>query len=126
VTAGQDPARGGPGQAAAAGHNTAVFVITAQTRAAMPAGAIAGHHHDVTARLLASTATAEGQQFARSYHHTAAMPIAGLRDRQRPVAPVAATLPDGTPHADPFLAARGWQARGGVYVRRPQPDLEAG
>jgi hypothetical protein len=49
-----------------------------------------------------------------------------LRDPQRPLAPVAASLPDGTPHADPFLAARGWQARGGLYVRRPQPDPEAG
>jgi hypothetical protein len=34
------------------------------------------------------------------------------------LAPVAATLPDGTPHADPFLAGRGWQAQGGIYVRR--------
>jgi hypothetical protein len=42
------------------------------------------------------------------------------------LAPVAATLPDGTPHADPFLAGRGWQARGGIYVRQPQPQIEAG
>jgi hypothetical protein len=32
-------------------------------------------------------------------------------------APRAVTLPDGTPHADPFLAERGWQAQGGLYVR---------
>jgi hypothetical protein len=31
----------------------------------------------------------------------------------------AATLPDGTPHPDPFLAERGWVARDGVYVRVP-------
>ena len=44
------------------------------------------------------------------------------------LAPLAATLPDGTPHADPFLAGRGWQARDGVYMRVPQADkeLEAG
>jgi hypothetical protein len=42
------------------------------------------------------------------------------------LAPVAATLPDGTPHTDPFLAGRGWQARGGIYVRQPQPQIEAG
>lgn len=41
------------------------------------------------------------------------------RALDRPAAPAAATLPDGTPHADPFLAERGWQAEGGVYVRRP-------
>jgi hypothetical protein len=42
------------------------------------------------------------------------------------LAPVAATLPDGTPHADPFLAGRGWQAQGGIYRRAPQAGMEAG
>ena len=37
-----------------------------------------------------------------------------------------ATLPDGTPHADPFLAGRGWQAQGGIYRRAPQAETEAG
>jgi hypothetical protein len=32
-------------------------------------------------------------------------------------APLAASLPDGTPHPDLFLARLGWHARGGVYVR---------
>ena len=41
-------------------------------------------------------------------------------------APEAWRLPDGTPHADPFLAGRGWQAQGGVYVRQLQAELEAG
>jgi hypothetical protein len=41
------------------------------------------------------------------------------------LAPIAATLPDGTPHADPFLAGRGWQAQGGVYVRQAQAQTEA-
>jgi hypothetical protein len=31
-------------------------------------------------------------------------------------------LPDGTTHADPFLASRGRQAQGGVYIRVPQGD----
>lgn len=48
-------------------------------------------------------------------------------DQASPVpAPVAAALAGGTPHADPFLAERGWQARSGVYVRQPQAQLEAG
>ncbi len=36
--------------------------------------------------------------------------------RNTAAAPEAAALPDGTPHPDPYLAARGWQAQGGVYV----------
>jgi hypothetical protein len=31
--------------------------------------------------------------------------------------PGASLLPDGTPHPDQFLAARGWQVRRGIYVR---------
>jgi hypothetical protein len=30
---------------------------------------------------------------------------------------VAATLPDGTPHPDPFLAQRGWIAWHGCFIR---------
>ena len=41
------------------------------------------------------------------------------------LAPIAAILPDGTPHADPSLAERGWQAQGGVYARPPQVQPEA-
>jgi hypothetical protein len=42
------------------------------------------------------------------------------------LAPLAAELPDGTPHAHPFLAERGWQAQGGLYVRQAQAQAEAG
>jgi hypothetical protein len=54
--------------------------------------------------------------------------VADLHELDRPVAPMAATLPDGTPHADPFLAERVWQAQDGLYVRRPavEPGVEAG
>lgn len=41
------------------------------------------------------------------------------------MAPAAATLPDGTPHSEPGLAQRGWQADHGVYQRQPQSQLEA-
>jgi hypothetical protein len=47
-------------------------------------------------------------------------------DDAAPRAPEAWRLPDGTPHADPYLAARGWQAQGGVYVRQAQAEPEAG
>jgi hypothetical protein len=45
-----------------------------------------------------------------------------------PRAPEAWQLADGTPHTDPVLAARGWQAQGGIYRRVPQAEheLEAG
>ena len=43
-----------------------------------------------------------------------------------PRAPEAWRLPDGTPHSDPVLAARGWQAQGGIYRRVPQAQVEAG
>lgn len=33
-----------------------------------------------------------------------------------PVTP-ARSLPDGTPHPVPAMAAHGWQVRGGIYVR---------
>jgi hypothetical protein len=45
---------------------------------------------------------------------------------EAPRAPEAWRLPDGTPHPDPVLAARGWQAQGGIYHRVPQAELEAG
>ena len=41
------------------------------------------------------------------------------------LAPLAAELPDGAPHADPFLAGRGWQAQRGIYVREPVAQMEA-
>jgi hypothetical protein len=42
------------------------------------------------------------------------------------VAPAAATLPDGTPHADPFLAGRSCRASGGLHVRQSRAQPEAG
>lgn len=52
---------------------------------------------------------------------TRAAPIAGPRNPQRALAPMAATLPDGTPYSDPFLAVRGCEAQGGLCVRRRSP-----
>jgi hypothetical protein len=52
--------------------------------------------------------------------------VLDAREASPALAPVAASLPDGTPHADPYLAGRGWQARGGLYIRRAQAQLEAG
>jgi hypothetical protein len=40
--------------------------------------------------------------------------------------PVAAALPDGTPHPAPYLAGRGWQAQSGIYTAAAQLQAEAG
>ena len=126
MTAGQPAASRSTGQAAATGHDTAVFVITGQVQAGMPTGAIERHHHDMTAWLRANATTTDGQQFARSYQATAAMLIAELRDLQRPLVPAAASVPDGTPHPEPLLARRVGKPAAGMYVRDLQPDPEAG
>ena len=110
------------------GHDTASFIISMQADLGMPADAIRRHHEDQAAWLLSEATTPDGRAFARAYVEAAATLVADLRELGRPVAPAAATLPDGTPHADPFLAERGWQAQGGVYVCRPaaEPEMEAG
>ena len=94
----------------------------------MPADAIQRHHEDQAAWMLSEATTPDGRAFARAYAEAAATLVADLRELDRPVAPVAATLPDSTPHADPFLAGRGWQAQGGLYVRRlvAEREMEAG
>ena len=117
-----------PQNAARSGHDTANFIITTQTDRGMPADAIQRHHEDQAAWLLSEASTPDGRAFAQAYAEAAAILVADLRELDRPVAPAAATLPDGTPHADPFLAERGWQAQSGMYVRRPgaQREMEAG
>jgi len=50
--------------------------------------------------------------------------VLDAREASPALAPVAATLPDHTPHMDPFLAARGWEARGGLYQRTAMPQCE--
>ena len=114
--------------AARSGHDTASFIITTQADRGMSADAIQRHHEDQAARMLSEATTPDGRAFARAYAETATTLVTDLRERDRPVAPAAATLPDGTPHADPYLAGRGWQAQGGLYVRRPavEREMEAG
>ena len=114
--------------ASGSGHDTASFIITTQADLGMSADAIQRHHEDQAAWLLSEATTPDGRAFARAYAEAAATLMADPRELDRPVAPAAATLPDGTPHADPFLAERGWQAQGGLYVRRPaaKPEMEAG
>jgi hypothetical protein len=117
-----------PQGAARSGHDTASFIIATQADRGMTADAIQRHHEDQAAWMLSQATTPDGRAFARAYAEAAATLVADLRELDRPVAPAAATLPDGTPHADPFLAERGWQTQGGLYVRRPaaEREMEAG
>jgi hypothetical protein len=108
--------------AARSAHDTASFIITTQADRGMLADAIQRHHEGHAAWLLSEATTPDGRAFARAYAEAAATLVADLREQDRRAAPAAATLPDGTPHADPFLAERGWQAQGGLYVRRPPAD----
>ena len=80
--------------------------------------------HDRPAAMLSDAPGASGQAFAVDDAHTADVLTADLRGDTQPKAPEAASLPDGTPHADPRLAARGWQVRNGAYVRRPTASRE--
>lgn len=106
--------------AAKAGHDQAVTTITRQADAGMTAEQIAGHQHDVSAWLLTEAESEDAQSFAAAYDNAAQALAADLiqDQRQAGAAPMAAMLPDGTRHSSPFLAARGWQAQDGVYVRR--------
>jgi hypothetical protein len=101
------------------------------------------HHHDTSrgasgepvtspplalaaafAEMLRALRCAAGLPSAAEVAETAGARNAGRRGRARSDAPEAASLPDGTPHSDPRLAARGWQAQHGLYVRCPAATTE--
>ncbi len=69
-----------------------------------------------------------GERYAREYDDAVTGYVSELRaEHDRHVAaPAAHTLPQGTPHPDPFLAARGWQADRGTWQRTADRQLEAG
>ena len=119
-------------QAAKAGHDTAVTTITRQADAGMTPEQIAEHGHDMSAWLLSEAETADAQAYAAAYDSAAQALAADLMQDARMrqgAAPMAAQLPDGTPHPDPDRAAFGWHVEGGVYVtpnssarRESQPE----
>src|SRR5258708_2188606 len=111
------------------GHDQAVTTITRQADAGMSPEQIADHQHDVSAWPLTEAETPHAQSLPPAHDHPAQALAADLMQdhRQAGAAPMAATLADGTAHADPRLAAHGWQAMNGVYVRRQaEIDREAG
>lgn len=103
-------------QAERAGAETAEQIVTAQAEAGMDPDRIGAEHEDLGAGLLSDATTADGQAFAAAYDDTAATLAADLR-REVDRGPAAASLPDCTPHADAFLAGRGWHVDRGMYTR---------
>ena len=111
----------------ALGGETAQDIFTTHLSSGKTYDQLAEWHGDHAAWLASDARTPDGKAFAAGYARTADSMLAELRDLEagdgKPTAPEAASLPDGTPHADPFLAGRGWQAERGVYVRRDaEPD----
>ncbi len=117
----------GSQEGAREGHEAAERAITTQADAGMDTDAIARRQDDIANGLMSEAATTAGRAFARNYSFTASALVAGLRDVNR----AEPSREPGTPHPDPFLAARGWEVgQSGIYTRtaRRQPDreLEAG
>jgi len=127
--------------AARDGHNAATEMITRQADAGMTAERISEQQADWSAHLLSEADSPDGRAYAEAYDNAAQALAADLMQDYRMsqgAAPMAAQQRDGTPHADPFLASKGWHADGGVYVSgahavpdryreiRVTPDREAG
>ncbi len=117
---------------ARAGADDAGRVTTRLLEAGVSRDRIADLQHDTAARLLSEAQTSAGRAHAAAFDDTSRSLLADLRDDAGRAGrgPEAASLPDGTPHPDRFLAARGWQTDRGVYVRReaqaaPVADREA-
>jgi hypothetical protein len=102
------------------GRETAGQHIIAQADAGMAPDAIARRQEDIVASLLAGAQTPGGQVFAREYADTVGTYVRDLRELDGP------SLTPGTPHPDPYLAAKGWHVCGhGIYARHPDGPLQA-
>lgn len=119
--------------AAALARQDAARLTTAAYAGGMDLDSIQARHDDLAARLASDAQTEHGRLYAREYGQAATSLISDLRADADAAAgrtpggkaPMAASLPAGTPHADPHLAAKGWQSNGRVYVRsEPQQELD--
>jgi hypothetical protein len=117
--------------AARAGADDAARTVSGMYAGGIGLEAIAAHHDDVSTQLLNEAQTGYGRAYAREYSETAASLVADLRQDEAVAqgrSAAACTQPQGTPHPDPVLAARGWQVDHGIYQRTGQAlaDREAG
>jgi hypothetical protein len=108
------------GPAAGLAADDAARIIAGQYIAGVDIGQIRAHHEEVAGRLLADARTAVGRAYASEYAATAAELLAYLSQDEVVAlgrSQAACAQPDGTPHPDPFLARRGWQAGRGLWQR---------
>jgi hypothetical protein len=104
----------------AMGRETAGQQIIAQADAGMTPDAIARREEDIVASLLSDAQTPGQQVFAREYADTVGTYVRDLRELDGP------SLTPGTPHPDPYLAAKGWHVCDhGIYTRHPDGPLQA-
>jgi hypothetical protein len=103
-----------PADAHKAGTDMPTRVILEHADTDMTLECAASSRDEVTDRLLNDSITPEGQAYARAFSDTAATYLRELRERD--------PLPEpdrtpGAPHADPFLARRGWHMNEhGIYA----------
>ena len=118
-----DDAQRQAADAAKSGHDIATQQIIGLADAGASPERIADLTHDESARLLSEAESPDAQALARAYDSAAAALTAELTQEARTregAAPMAARVADGTPHPNAQLAAKGWQAQGGTYIRVPQ------
>jgi hypothetical protein len=107
--------------------------IAAAYAAGASLDAIAARHDDLSVSLASDAQTGPGRAYAAEFADTGRALIADLRQdaaaARGELVPAASSLPDGTPHPEPFLARRGWEVHGGVYQRtaagRTSPSVVA-
>jgi len=102
------------------GRETARRHTTAHTEPGTAPDAIARRHEDIVASLLADAQTPGGQASAREYADTVGSYAHDPKELDGP------GLTPGTPHPDPYLAAKGWRVSDhGIYTRHRDGQLQA-
>jgi hypothetical protein len=106
-----------------AGTQKAADPMTQRTGPEVIPGPAAISHDEDPAQLLGGMGTPLGQAYAKAFSGTAAARVRELR-KHDPLPEPDRTL--GAPHADPFLASRGWHVNDhGIYTRRAEPETKA-
>jgi hypothetical protein len=121
-----------PDPAAALAYDDVTRIVAAQYSAGVPLDEIYRHYQEVSCDLLDRAQTQPGRAYAREFTVTGGILIGDLVEDDKVAqgrSAAACAQPEGTPHPDPFLANRGWQADRGIWQRTGQGrqrDREAG
>ncbi len=112
-----------PTDASNAGPETTADLIMGPSGVGSASKRAEDNRDEIPARLLNDASTPEGQAYARAFSDAAAAYVRELRERD--------PLPEpdrtpGAPHADAFLASRGWHVNEhGIYTHRAEPEPQA-